>query len=66
MVVEYGIIRKEDVIDMFPYISPEDNIPEGIGWVKKVDNCNNGSTTIPVKLTNDGLFYHNKSLCLHA
>ena len=59
MFVGYGIINKGDVIDMFPYISPGNNIPEGIGWVKKVENCKNRSTTIPVKLTDDGLFYHN-------
>ena len=39
MVIEYGIIKKEDVVDVFPYTYHGNNIPAGIGWVEKVDNC---------------------------
>ena len=61
MVVGYGIIKKEDVVDVFPYTYHGNNIPAGIGWVKKVDNCDNGSNIISVKLTDDACFiitYH--------
>ena len=53
-----GIINKGDVVDMFPYIYPVNNIPTENGCVKKVQKCNSGSTTISVKLDVDGLLYH--------
>ena len=59
MVVGYGIIKKGDVVDMFLYTYPGNNITEGVGWVKKGENYNNGSTILPVKLTVYGFFYHN-------
>ena len=49
MLIGYGIIKKGDVVDMFPYKYPGNNIPEGIVWVKKVENCNNGSTMINIR-----------------
>ena len=47
---------------MFPYTSPGNNIPAVTGWVNKVENFNNGSTTIYVKLDVDLLLYRNISL----
>ena len=47
------------MVNVLPYTSPGNIISEGTGWVKKVEKCNNGSTTISVKLNVDGLIYHN-------
>ena len=59
MVIGDGLNNKFYVVDMFPYTYPGNNIPSGTDWVNRVDKCNNGSTTILVKLDIDGLIYHN-------
>ena len=41
------------MVDVLPYTYSGNNIPAGIGWVKKLDNCNNESTEVSVKLTVD-------------
>ena len=46
MVIGDVIIYKGDVVDVLPYTYPGYNIPSGNSWVKKVDKCNNLSTTI--------------------
>ena len=48
------IIKKKDLVDVSPDTSPENNIPSGTCWLKKVDKYNIGSTTISVKLDIDG------------
>ena len=40
-VIWYGIIKKGNVVDVLPYSSTGNNIPEITGWVKKLDKCNN-------------------------
>ena len=42
MFIGREIIKKGYVVDVLPDKSPDNNIPEGTGWVKKVDKCNNG------------------------
>ena len=38
------------MVDVLPYTPPGNNKPVGNGWVKKVEKCNNVSTTMSVKL----------------
>ena len=59
MVIVDGITNKGDMVDVLIYKSPGNNIPEGTGWVKEVDKFNNGSTTMSVKLYDNGLLYRN-------
>ena len=59
MVIGYGIMKKGYVVDVLPYTSPGNNILVGTGWMKKVDKCNNGSTTMLVELDIYGLIYRN-------
>ena len=59
MVTVDGIINKGYEVDVFPDTFTGNRIPEGTGWVKKVDKCNNGSTKISVKLNVDELLYQN-------
>ena len=59
MFIGDGIIKKGYVVDVFPDISPGNNIPIETVWVKKVDKCNNVSTIMSVKLDVDVLLYHN-------
>ena len=59
MVIVYGIIIKRYVVDVIPYTSTGNNIPEETGWANKVEKCNNVSTTMSVKLDVDGLLYKN-------
>ena len=58
MFLEDGIIKKRDVVYVLSYKSPGKNIPEGTGWVNKVEKCKNRSTTILVKLYVDVFLYH--------
>ena len=62
MVTVDGIINKGYEVDVFPDTFTGNRIPEGTGWVKKVDKCNNGSTKMSVKLDVDGFLYHNITL----
>ena len=62
MVIGNGIIKKEDVVYVFPDTFHGNNIPAGTGWAKIVEKCNNKSTTMSVKLDVDELLYHNKAL----
>ena len=59
MVVGDGIIKKVDVVDVSPDTYPRNIRPARTGWLDKVENCNNGSTSMSVKLYVDGLLYHN-------
>ena len=59
MLIQDGIIKKGDLVDVFAYKSPGNNTPEGTGWMKKVDKWINGSTKMSVKFYVDGLIYHN-------
>ena len=59
MVIQYGRIKKGVVVYVLPDTSPGNNTPTGNGWVKKVEKCNNVSTTTSVKLDVYGLLYHN-------
>ena len=59
MVIGVGTIRGECVVYVLPYTPPGNNILTWTGWVKKVEKCNSGSTTISMKLDVYGLFYHN-------
>ena len=59
MVIGYGIIKKGYVVDVLPYKSTGNNITAGNSSEKKVDKCNDGSTTMSVKLDIYGLIYRN-------
>ena len=62
MVKGYVIIKKGDMVDILPDTYPGNIIHTGTGWVKKVEKCKNGSTTMSMKLDINGLICHNKPL----
>ena len=47
------------MVDVFPDKSTGNNIPEGTGWVRRVERYNHVSTTMSMKLYVGGLLYHN-------
>ena len=47
------------MVDVLQDTSPVNNWQTGTGWLNIVEKCNNGSTTVSVKLDVDGLLYHN-------
>ena len=58
MVIGDGIIKEVDVVDVLLDTCPGNNKLTGTGWSKKVNKCNNVSTTMLVKLYVDELLYH--------
>ena len=46
MVIGDRTIKKIYVVGVLPYTSPGNNRLSVTGWVKKVEKCNNGSTTM--------------------
>ena len=41
MAIVYRIVKKGDVVGVFPDTSTDNNIPAGTVWVNKLDNCSN-------------------------
>ena len=59
MVTGDGIIKEGYFVDVLPDASHGNNIMAGTGCLKKVDKCNNESTTMSVKLDFYVFIYHN-------
>ena len=62
MVIGGGIIKKVDVVDVFPYTYTVIHRPSGTVWVKKAYICNNVSSTMSLKLDIDELLYQDIQL----
>ena len=50
MVIRHVIVKKEDLVDVFPEKAPGNTRPAGTGWVKRIQKWNIGPTKISVKL----------------
>ena len=58
MVIRHVIVKKEDLVDVFPEKAPGNTRPAGTGWVKRIQKWNIGPTKISVKLDVYRFIYH--------